>query len=292
MAELLHAGALLPAAVGACCTLGSVRSRRLAAALSAIVMLLAMVDATTGLLRVPPFVWTAVLVAAALAAALAGRLASGAPGAPHPGGARALAHPSARTGWPGLRPAPDAAVRARVPGRRPAAAVRAPVSGRRLAVGAAVRVAYATRRPAAVGAVALRHPTADASGRTGVLGRRSAAVGAAVPVPARHAGAMAAHGSAGLLVTAGLLAAMGGAAGTSVAGASWGAGLAGSMHHAGSASGALLTMCGVGALVYIGLSVVLALRLPRTTLRDRMAVAEVASMAASTALMLAAALIP
>ncbi len=221
MAELLHAGALLPAAVGACCTLGSVRSRRLAAALSAIVMLLAMLDATVGVLRVPTFVWTAVLVAAALAAALAGRLATG---APHPGGARAVADPSARTRGPGRRSAPDA--------------------------------------------------------------------GARVPVPARHAGAMAAHGSAGLLVTAGLLAAMGGAGGASAVGASWGAGLAGSMHHAGSASGALLTMSGVGALVYMGLSAVLALRLPRATLRDRMAVAEVASMAASTALMLAALLIP
>ena len=82
VAEALHLGALLPAAVGACCTLGARRSGRVAALASALVMLLAMLDTTAGLVGLPALTWSAVLVLTALVVAATGRLAS-------PTGARA-----------------------------------------------------------------------------------------------------------------------------------------------------------------------------------------------------------
>jgi hypothetical protein len=76
MGELLHAGALVPAAVGACCTLGARRSGRAAAGVSAIVMLLAMLDTVFRMPGLPALVWAALLIGTALAAAVSARAAS------------------------------------------------------------------------------------------------------------------------------------------------------------------------------------------------------------------------
>ncbi|MFD3448488.1 hypothetical protein ACFDTO_28220 [Microbacteriaceae bacterium 4G12] len=74
MAEILHLGALLPAAVSACCTVGAARSRGALGVISAIVMLAAMIDLTGGGL-LSPLVWSALLVASAVGGALATRVA-------------------------------------------------------------------------------------------------------------------------------------------------------------------------------------------------------------------------
>ena len=74
MAEILHLGALLPAAVSACCTVGAARSRGALGVISAIVMLAAMLDLTGGGL-LSPLLWSALLVASAVGGALAVRLA-------------------------------------------------------------------------------------------------------------------------------------------------------------------------------------------------------------------------
>lgn len=64
MTDLLHVAALLPAALGACCTAG--RQRTGAELGAALVMLVVMIDLALGVVSVPPIVWTAVLVATAL----------------------------------------------------------------------------------------------------------------------------------------------------------------------------------------------------------------------------------
>ncbi|MDO9395666.1 MAG: hypothetical protein Q7T71_03880, partial [Herbiconiux sp.] len=78
MGEVLHLSALLPATVGVCCTLGAGRggvshhrgrAARLVAAVSALLMLLAMLDVSTRMLGLTPPAWSAVLLLAALAAA-------------------------------------------------------------------------------------------------------------------------------------------------------------------------------------------------------------------------------
>lgn len=80
MTDVLHVGALLPAAVGACCTVGG---RRGALELgSALVMLAAMLDLASGAWIVHPLVWAVVLVLLAITSAArlrAGRLTAGAP---------------------------------------------------------------------------------------------------------------------------------------------------------------------------------------------------------------------
>ncbi|NYD69221.1 hypothetical protein [Herbiconiux flava] len=76
MGELLHAGALVPAAVGACCTLGARRSGRAAAGVSAVVMLLAMLDTVFRMPGLPALVWAALLIGTALAAAVSARAGS------------------------------------------------------------------------------------------------------------------------------------------------------------------------------------------------------------------------
>jgi hypothetical protein len=73
MAEILHLGALLPAAVSACCTVGAARSRGALGVISAIVMLAAMLDLTGGGL-LSPLLWSALLVASAVGGALAARV--------------------------------------------------------------------------------------------------------------------------------------------------------------------------------------------------------------------------
>lgn len=80
MTDVLHVGALLPAAVGACCTVGG---RRGALELgSALVMLAAMLDLASGAGIVHPLVWAVVLVLLAITSAVrlrAGRRAATAP---------------------------------------------------------------------------------------------------------------------------------------------------------------------------------------------------------------------
>lgn len=80
MGEALHLGALVPAAVGACCTLGARRSgrERAVGGLVAVVMLLAMLDAGTGMLGVPVLAWAALLVLTAVGSAFAGRVGASA----------------------------------------------------------------------------------------------------------------------------------------------------------------------------------------------------------------------
>lgn len=86
MTDVLHLGALFPAAVGACCTVGG---RRGAVELgSALIMLAAMLDLASGAGIVHPLVWALVLVALAIVSAVrlrAGRRASGSAGAPAEG---------------------------------------------------------------------------------------------------------------------------------------------------------------------------------------------------------------
>ncbi|MGG7465982.1 hypothetical protein [Plantibacter sp. YIM 135347] len=67
MVEALHLGALLPAAVGACCTVGG--RRGIVDLVAAIVMLAAMIDAATGAALLHPLVWGAVLVAVGIVSA-------------------------------------------------------------------------------------------------------------------------------------------------------------------------------------------------------------------------------
>ncbi|MGD8193219.1 hypothetical protein ACEXQB_001845 [Herbiconiux sp. P18] len=74
MGEVLHAGALLPAAVGACCTVGARRSGRVAAVVSAGLMLLAMLDANLRLIGLSSIVWAALLLLVALGGAAAHRM--------------------------------------------------------------------------------------------------------------------------------------------------------------------------------------------------------------------------
>ncbi|WP_291054550.1 hypothetical protein [Herbiconiux sp.] len=85
MGEVLHLGALLPAAVGTCCVLGSRRSGRVIAGVSALVMLAAMLDATVRMPGLPTFVWAAVLVSLALLGAFGARLATGSGSGPGSG---------------------------------------------------------------------------------------------------------------------------------------------------------------------------------------------------------------
>ncbi|WP_108249835.1 hypothetical protein [Planctomonas deserti] len=73
MAEILHLGALLPAAVSASCTVGAARSRGALGVISAIVMLAAMLDLTGGGV-LSPLLWSALLVASAVGGALAARV--------------------------------------------------------------------------------------------------------------------------------------------------------------------------------------------------------------------------
>lgn len=82
MGEALHLGALVPAAVGACCTLGAPRSgrERAVGGLVAVVMLLAMLDAGTRMLGVPVLAWAALLVLTAVGSAFAGRVEARSPG--------------------------------------------------------------------------------------------------------------------------------------------------------------------------------------------------------------------
>ena len=82
MGEVLHAGALLPAAVGACCVLGSRRSGRVVAGVSALVMLAAMLDASTRMLGLAPFVWAGILVLLALVGSALARANRPGPAAP------------------------------------------------------------------------------------------------------------------------------------------------------------------------------------------------------------------
>ena len=97
MGELLHAGALVPAAVGACCTLGARRSGRAAAGVSALVMLLAMLDTVFRMPGLPALVWAALLIGTALAAAVSARAASRAQAAV---GGRAASHAVAAVAHP------------------------------------------------------------------------------------------------------------------------------------------------------------------------------------------------
>lgn len=71
MTELLHVAALLPAALGVCCTAG--RRRATPELATAVVMLVVMADLALGIVSVPPVVWTAVLVATALIVASGSR---------------------------------------------------------------------------------------------------------------------------------------------------------------------------------------------------------------------------
>ncbi|TAJ46328.1 MAG: hypothetical protein EPO52_17495 [Herbiconiux sp.] len=66
MGELLHAGALVPATVGACCVIGTRRAGRVIAAVAALVMLAAMLDASTRMMGLPAFAWATLLVLTAL----------------------------------------------------------------------------------------------------------------------------------------------------------------------------------------------------------------------------------
>ncbi|SFN82468.1 hypothetical protein [Mycetocola miduiensis] len=72
MTELLHVSALLPAAFGACCTVGGRRRGRVRfgfEALAAVVMLVAMADVALGLSLVAPILWVVGLVALAVVGA-------------------------------------------------------------------------------------------------------------------------------------------------------------------------------------------------------------------------------
>lgn len=72
MTELLHLGALVPAAVGACCTVGGRRGP--VDLVAAILMLAAMLDLGTGTAIVHPFLWAIVLTVLAVGSALRLRL--------------------------------------------------------------------------------------------------------------------------------------------------------------------------------------------------------------------------
>lgn len=77
MGEVLHFGALAPAAIGACCIAADRRRARGPELAASVLMLVAMLDVVVGGV-VAPVVWAAVLIVAAIAlAALRGRVARG-----------------------------------------------------------------------------------------------------------------------------------------------------------------------------------------------------------------------
>ncbi len=81
MAEILHAWALAPAAVGTCCLAAEGRRARMPELAASVLMLLAMMDAARPASLVAPVFWTALLLAAALAlAALRGPRRAGSAG--------------------------------------------------------------------------------------------------------------------------------------------------------------------------------------------------------------------
>ncbi len=93
MIEELHAGAVLPAAIAACCTLANRRTQRVLLAASSLLMVAAMLDLWLGVLRVPGAVWALALIVMGIAVAATIR---------HPGGA-ATANPGATTRRDGSR---------------------------------------------------------------------------------------------------------------------------------------------------------------------------------------------
>ncbi|MBG6238480.1 hypothetical protein IWX78_001452 [Mycetocola sp. CAN_C7] len=75
MTELLHLSALLPAAFGACCTVGGRRRGRVRSgfeASAAVVMLVAMADVAVGLGLVAPILWVVGLVVLAVVSPVIG----------------------------------------------------------------------------------------------------------------------------------------------------------------------------------------------------------------------------
>lgn len=77
MTEMLHLSALLPAALGVCCTVGGRRGSRVLSgfeAIAALVMLTAMADVALGLNLVTPILWVAGLVVLALVGLPLGRV--------------------------------------------------------------------------------------------------------------------------------------------------------------------------------------------------------------------------
>lgn len=77
MSEVLHLGALVPAAVGACCTVGGRRGPL--DLVAAIVMLAAMLDLATGVGILHPLLWAVVLIVLAVASAVRLRSIAGLP---------------------------------------------------------------------------------------------------------------------------------------------------------------------------------------------------------------------
>ncbi|WP_411557280.1 hypothetical protein [Plantibacter sp. MPB07] len=77
MSEVLHLGALVPAAVGACCTVGG--RREPLDLVAAIVMLAAMLDLATGVGMLHPLLWAVVLIVLAVASAVRLRSIAGLP---------------------------------------------------------------------------------------------------------------------------------------------------------------------------------------------------------------------
>ena len=77
MSEVLHLGALVPAAVGACCTVGGRRGPL--DLVAAIVMLAAMLDLATGVGMLHPLLWAVVLIVLAIASAVRLRSIAGLP---------------------------------------------------------------------------------------------------------------------------------------------------------------------------------------------------------------------
>lgn len=77
MSEVLHLGALVPAAVGACCTVGGRRGPL--DLVAAIVMLAAMLDLATGVGILHPLLWAVVLIVLAVISAVRLRSIAGSP---------------------------------------------------------------------------------------------------------------------------------------------------------------------------------------------------------------------
>jgi hypothetical protein len=77
MSEVLHLGALVPAAVGACCTVGGRRGPL--DLVAAIVMLAAMLDLATGVGLLHPLLWAVVLTVLAVVSAVRLRSIAGSP---------------------------------------------------------------------------------------------------------------------------------------------------------------------------------------------------------------------
>jgi hypothetical protein len=94
MSELLHLSALLPAAVGVCCTVGG-RRRRTADAVLTAVMLVAMADVSLRIGMLHPLGWCALLVLLAISGAVAARRGSARVGARGSGAGWAGVHLSA-----------------------------------------------------------------------------------------------------------------------------------------------------------------------------------------------------